>query len=191
MFVEAYAADGDIHQLVAGELGLIRDVAKRMNLGVVYTLGADGLSRKAKIPLSQAREFLNKYHQRAPEIRRLQRKCESLAKRDGYIKMWTGRRKRYVNDWEYRKAMSGLIQGGVAEIMRYANVRLHPWVQPLPDLKMLLQVHDEILFMGREGRREEYIPRIMDDMQRFDFRCPIKVECKIGPSWGEMQPWKK
>jgi len=189
MFVKAYEEDRDIHQLFADELGMARDNAKRLNLGVVYTLGAEGLSRKAKIPLAKARQLHQAYHQRAPEIRRLQRACEQRARENGYIKMWTGRRKRYIHEWEHRKAMSGLIQGGVAEIMRYANTRLYPWVSPLEDLKMLLQVHDEILFMARKGLREKYIPRIMDDMERFDFKCPIKVECKIGDSWGKMEKW--
>lgn len=188
LFVKAYQEGGDIHSLVAEELGLVRDIAKRMNLGVIYGLGKDGLARKAKLPLGKAAGFLEMYHERSPEIRRLYRKCQLVAKKQGYVSMWTGRRRRFVEEWECRKAMSGLIQGGVAEIMRHAICRISKWAIGHPDLKMLLQIHDELLFLGRIGHRKELIPRIVADMENFDFRVPIRTEFKVGKSWGEVKP---
>lgn len=189
-FVRVYEEDGDIHQQMADILGLIRDIAKRMNLGIVYGLGAEGLARKSKIDPRKARKVVEEYHEAAPGIRKLYRRCEASAKKLGYITMWTGRRRRYEGRYETRKAMSNFIQGGVAEIMRHTITRNGRVYYRSPDVRMLLQVHDELLFEIRDDLLAETIPAIKRTMEDYNFRVPIRVDCKVGKSWGNMTKWE-
>jgi DNA polymerase-1 len=184
--IRAYTEGIDVHQMTSDALGIERDHGKRMNFGSVYGVGAPGFSRQARIPINRARRYLESWHDEYPTVRRLYRSCQKRAERDGYISMWTGRRKRYVYEWEYRKAMSGLIQGGVAEIMRVSIIKLHKHFKDDPNVRLFLQVHDDILAYVKDEYLEEVIPVFRSILEDFDFRVPVETETKVGKNWGAL-----
>ena len=184
---------GDIHQATADLTGLERDDAKRINFGVVYGIGAPGLSKKIKKPISVARGFLDKWHSQFRRVKPAYRAMERQAKRRGYIRLWTGRVRRYftLKYPEPHKALSNRIQGGVSEIMRIAITKLsRECYQPNGRMRgshLLLQVHDQILFEVPKKRLVAHvlvIKEIMEDFPQFTL-APQKVDFKIGKCWGK------
>lgn len=175
-----YAEGADLHGETARELGIPRDVAKRIGFGVVYGLGARGLSQRMFIPLEQARRYMSAYHKARPGVRDLMETMETQAQHRGYIRLWTGRVRRY-KDQDPHKAMSNLIQGGVAEIVRVAISRLH-------GLPMSLQVHDSIMFEVDRQEAPDLCRFAKQEMERdFPFTVPPVVDIEFGPSWGTLQ----
>lgn len=185
----AGAEQGDIHQMVAEMIGIDRYYAKRINFGMVYGMGVKEGVIQLHRPEKEVKAILGKYNSTIPGIRQLYTEMESIARNRKYIEMWTGRRRRYnALNKGYHKAMSALIQGGQAEIMRVVMTRL------APELKhgwMVLQVHDDILVeCPPEHALAEAatIRRVMTDL---NFRVPFLVDQKIGPSWGNMTKVEK
>ena len=184
---------GDIHDATAKEMGVKdRRVAKAINFGVIYGIGAPSLSEQLRITRRKAQEFLNKYHGRFPGFKRLFNKAEAMAEMRGYIRMWTGRIRHYNLSFKTpsRKAMSNIIQGGVGEIMRVAITRLDRHFRNDP-VYMLLQVHDDIIFEVKEEILYTAVPEIKEIMEDFDFSIPIIVDVKVGKNWGDMVKWQE
>lgn len=184
MFVDAYKSGRNVHQEVADALGLDYDTAKRMNLGMVYGMGAPGLSTKAKVPLSTATQMLKQYHHKYPGVRKLQDKCEQEAIETGEIVMWSGRRRRYPRHYDTRKAMSNKIQGGIGEVLRVGKGRVWRKIDRTK-AKMLMQVHDELVFEVHPDYDEELRHIVTEQLTDFPFDVPLKVEYKSGGSWTE------
>jgi DNA polymerase-1 len=106
--------------------------------------------------------------------------------------MWTGRMRHFNVDpakADPHKAMSNLIQGGVAEIVRVAISRLFPAMQDIGGY-MLLQVHDSVIFEVPDEKLEIALPTIKNIMEDFDFVPKVGVDVEFGKSWGTFQPWK-
>jgi DNA polymerase-1 len=182
---------GDIHGATAAELELDRDAAKRINFGVFYGIGARKLARTLRIPLALAEEYLDKYHAKFKNIRSTYRFMQNKALLEGYIRLWTGRVRRYNTEHsEPHKALSNLIQGGVGEIMRHSITRLDQMVKE-GWFAMTLQVHDQILFDIPIENRKEVLPEIrsvMEDFPQFHL-VPPKVDFSIsGDRWGNVVP---
>jgi DNA polymerase I-like protein with 3'-5' exonuclease and polymerase domains len=97
--------------------------------------------------------------------------------------MWTGRLRHYRQEDETHKAMSNLIQGGVAEMMRVAIIRLHGLLEGTA-AHQVLQVHDEVLFEIPAGQEAGWAATIKRAMEDFEFDVPIVAEGKVGGSWG-------
>lgn len=181
-----FAIGADMHTETAKQFGIPRDVGKRLNFGIAYGLGEKGLADRAHISRQQARLYLKKYHAGRPGIRALQRQMEIYAETHGYIPLWTGRRRHYNVPWsETHKAMSNLIQGAVAEMMRVTINRLGDALAGT-GIEMLLQVHDSILFDVPEDQAETAKKLIPETMLDFSFFVDPAIELEIGKSYGEM-----
>ena len=178
----------DIHGSTAKDLGIPRDAAKRINFGVIYGIGAEALHDQLHIEKSVAQGYLNQYHSLYPQFRKLMRACEQKAEKDGFIKMWTGRCRRYDAKNPSHKAMSNLIQGGVAEIMRITISRLHPLMSDIGGY-MLLQVHDQVIAEIPDENVSLFIPVMKKIMEDFDFDPHMTVDIKTGKTWGGMVEW--
>ena len=187
--LDVYRRGGDIHTETANALHMPRDSAKRINFGIVYGLGATGLSEKLRIPMKQAQDYLSRYHKRIPGIKRLYYQCERMAKQNRMIEMWTGRIRHVDDVEEAHKAMSSLIQGGVGEMMRINITRLYHRLMGTR-VRMLLQVHDEIVFLIPTDQLNYWVPEIKSIMEDFDFDIPIVSEGKYGPTWGQLKKWE-
>lgn len=180
----------DIHGKTAEALGIPRNAAKRINFGVIYGIGKVALARQLKIEEKLAQEYLGKYHGLYPEFKKLLYACEALGERQGYIDLWTGR-KRHFNcpKAETHKAMSNLIQGGVSEIMRVTITKLYPAITDLGG-RLLLQVHDSIISEVPDDKVELALPLIKSIMEDLPFKPRMTVDMKYGKSWGQAQHWE-
>jgi len=178
----------DLHTETAEELSIPRDAAKRINFGVIYGIGKVSLARQLHITEDLAAEYLSKYHNMYPGFRALYRKCEAMAEARGYIRMWTGRVRRYDAYNPSHKAMSNLIQGAVAEIIRVCILRCYRELAP-QGVRLLLQVHDSIIFEVPDVILFDVLPRIQFLMTDFNFSIPLEVDIKYGKRWGDMEVW--
>ena len=181
--------DADLHSETANRLGIPRQAAKRLNFSVIYGIGAKHLSESLRVELSVARDYLEKYHGLYPGFRKLMYQCEDFAKEYGYIEMWTGRLRHFnTPEADPHKAMSNLIQGGVAEIVRVAISRLYPAIGDIGG-RMLMQVHDSVIFEIPDEMLSVALPTIKTIMEDFDFDPKPGVDIEFGKSWGSFKPW--
>ena len=181
--------DADLHSETANRLGIPRQAAKRLNFSVIYGIGAKHLSESLRVDFPVAKDYLEKYHGLYPGFRKLMYQCEDFAKQYGYIQMWTGRLRHFnVPSADPHKAMSNLIQGGVAEIVRVAISRLFPAMTDI-GARMLMQVHDSIIFEIPEDQINVALPTIKLIMEDFDFDPKPGVDIECGYSWGLFQKW--
>lgn len=182
--------DADLHSETANRLGIPRQAAKRLNFSVIYGVGAKSLADNLRVEFSRAKDYLEKYHGLYPGFRKLMYQCEDFAKQNGYIELWTGRLRHFnVPEADPHKAMSNLIQGGVAEIVRVAISRLFPAMSDIGG-RMLMQVHDSIIFEVPEDQINVALPTIKIIMEDFDFDPRPGVDIEYGYSWGLFQKWK-
>lgn len=179
----------DLHSATAEMLGIPRTAAKRLNFSVIYGIGARKLAENLKEPVEQARDYLERYHALYPGFRRLMSQCEEFAKEYGYVEMWTGRLRHFnVPEADPHKAMSNLIQGGVAEIVRVAISRLYPAIRDLGGY-LLMQVHDSVIFEVPIETLNVALPTIELIMTDFSFVPAVGVDVEYGLSWGTFRKW--
>lgn len=181
--------NADLHAETANRLGIPRQAAKRLNFSVIYGVGAKSLAENLRVEFKVAKDYLEKYHALYPGFRKLMYQCEDFAKENGYIEMWTGRLRHFnVSEADPHKAMSNLIQGGVAEIVRVAISRLYPAISDIGG-RMLMQVHDSIIFEVPEEQLNVALPTIKFIMEDFDFDPKPGVDIECGYSWGLFETW--
>lgn len=179
----------DLHSSTAEALHIPRDAAKRINFGVIYGIGAEALHKQLRVEKKVAQGYLNKYHGLYPQFRKLIKACEQRAEADGVINMWTGRKRHFNVQHAYsHKAMSNLIQGGVAEMMRVAISRLFPAIRDLGGF-MLLQVHDQVIVEVPDSVVDLACRTIKAIMEDFTFDPPMTVDVSTGKSWGKLEDW--
>lgn len=179
----------DLHSATAELLNIPRNAAKRLNFSVIYGIGYRKLAENLRVDQEIARDYLEKYHKLYPGFRQLMYQCEDFAKKYGYIKMWTGRMRHFnVPQADPHKAMSNLIQGGVAEIVRVAISRLYPAMVDIGG-HMLLQVHDSVMFEVPDDKLDLALPTIKKIMEDFDFVPAVGVDIEYGKSWGTFEKW--
>lgn len=187
---ELIESDADLHSATAERLNIPRNAAKRINFSVIYGIGAKHLAESLRVDFQVGKDYLEKYHALYPGFRKLMYECEDFAKQYGYIEMWTGRLRHFnTPQCDPHKAMSNLIQGGVAEIVRVAISRLYPAIKDLGG-NMLLQVHDSVIFEIPDENLDIALPTIKYIMEDFDFDPPVGVDIEFGKSWGLFEKWK-
>lgn len=186
--IKAFQRGDDPHQLTADQLGISRTQAKTVNFGIIYGMQAPGLASSLNIPLEAAEEYLDRFHREFPAFHRAYLEAKRQAESDGYVRLWTGRLRRLSGE-ETRKAFNSKIQGGVAEIVRRAITRID---QQHPEIRLLLTVHDSIIFEAPEDALANTVDKIASAMKADNrlFRVPQDVEVKYGVSWGKMRVYK-
>ena len=179
----------DLHSATAELLKIPRDAAKRINFGVIYGIGAEALHKQLRIEKKVAQAHLNKYHGLYPQFRKLMKACEQRAEADGVITLWTGRKRHFNVQHAYsHKAMSNLVQGGVAEIMRVSISRLYPAIVDLGG-HLLLQVHDQIIAEVPDEVVEIACQTTKIIMEDFPFDPRMTVDISCGKVWGSLSQW--
>lgn len=182
----------DMHQTVADLLGVERDpTAKRMNLGMLNGMGVGKLARSIHQPPHVAKQYLNSYHQNIPEVRQFIRSAENVAKSRGFVFTLLGRHIHYPDRRFAYKACSGIVQGGSADATKLKMVEVDDYFESEGDLfHLLLQVHDELDFIGPEGNDEiaQEATRIMESFgpnDLIELRVPMPTDASQGRNWGE------
>ena len=200
---EAFAAGQDIHSRTASEVfgvpmaemtGLIRRRAKAINFGIIYGISAFGLGRQLGIEPGEARAYIDAYFARYPGIRAYMESTREEARIRGFVLTPFGRRcwvpgiadrNPAKRGYAERQASNAPLQGGAADIIKRAMIRL-PAALAGAGLRgrMLLQVHDELLFEAPEQEADELAAVAKDVMQRAaTLSVPLVVETGNGPSW--------
>jgi len=136
----------DPHQATADMTGLSRKAAKTLNFGLLYGMGVAKLGAAIGVSAEEAKEFKYKYFGALPRVRSLIYDAQDRAKLRGYVRTWLGRKLDFKNpDFAY-KAINGIIQGGCADVTKLAMVKIAEGLRGKYDTRIVLQVHDELVF---------------------------------------------
>lgn len=203
--VDAFTSGTDIHQVTASkvykvELGDVsremRDKAKTVNFGIIYGISAFGLQQRLNIPRGEANELIDNYFEKYPGVQAYIDKTIEFAREHGYVATKAGRR-RYLRDINSRNnsmknaaerlAMNSPIQGTAADMLKLAMIRVHDALaQGGFETKMLLTVHDELVFDMVKTEQNDVIPVIVEAMKNaLPMKVPIEVETGVGENWLE------
>ena len=203
---QAFRDGIDIHALTASQMfGVpldqmtpdIRRKAKAINFGVIYGISGFGLARNLRIPRAEAQAFIDTYFERFPGIRAYMDKTVEFAKEHGYVQTLFGRKIHTpeINargphaGFSRRAAINAPIQGTAADVIRRAMIRMPKAISHLP-ARMLLQVHDELLFEVPKDHVDETIAvvkRVMEGaaMPAVHLDVPMEVDAGQGANWAE------
>ncbi|MCV6591759.1 MAG: DNA polymerase I [Silicimonas sp.] len=203
---EAFRDGQDIHAATASEMfGVpldemtpeVRRQAKAINFGVIYGISGFGLARNLRIPRAEAQDFITRYFERFPGIRTYMDDTVAFAKEHGFVQTLFGRRIHTPEiaasgpraGFAKRAAINAPIQGTAADVIRRAMIRMPEAIRDLP-AKMLLQVHDELLFEVEDGAVEDLIGVARDVMEgaatpAVHLDLPLTVDAGQGRTWAE------
>ncbi|MGQ9546147.1 MAG: DNA polymerase I [Dehalococcoidia bacterium] len=205
--VTAFAQDEDIHAATACELfGISRNEvtpemrrnAKTVNFGVIYGMSDYGLEQATNLTREEAAQFIALYFEKYPKVKEYLEKTKEQARKLGYVQSVLGRRRflpeinssnRMVREAAERMAINAPVQGSSADIIKIAMINLHREMERRKlKSKMLLQIHDELLFEVPEEEVAEMKYLVADLMPRAVELCvPLKIDIKLGKNWGEMR----
>lgn len=200
----AFQQGKDIHRATAAEIfGLpLDDVsseqrrsAKAINFGLIYGMSAFGLARQLGIARGEAQKYIDLYFQRYPNVQTFMTDIQAKAKAQGYVETLFGRRL-YLPDIHSSNAMrrkgaervaiNAPMQGTAADIIKKAMIALDNKIQHNPDIVMIMQVHDELVFEVRSEKIEEFSQLIKTEMENaVQLSVPLIVDVGVGNNWDE------
>jgi DNA polymerase-1 len=172
----------DVHQATADLLGISRKVAKTINFGLLYGMGTEKLSRALDISLDEARGYRDLYFARLPKVKNFISQVSSRGKARGFVWNWCGRRC-YLENKEFAYVLPNhLIQGGSADVIKFAMVKIANFLQGKQS-KMVLNVHDELLFEVWENELE-IVPILKNIMEEvYVPKNGLYLTCTVEHSW--------
>jgi DNA polymerase I len=204
-FITAFREGKDIHTATAAKVFGVaeedvtreqRNRAKVANFGIIYGISAFGLSQRLKIPRNESKKLIEDYFASYPEVERYMRRMTEEAKVRGFVSTLYGR-KRFLPDINSRNptvrgvaernAINAPIQGSAADIIKVAMVRLHRRVEREGfRSKMVLQVHDELVFDVYRDEADRLSEIIKEEMENvISLKIPLTIECHQGANWLE------
>jgi DNA polymerase I len=202
-FVDAFRAGADIHRQTAALVfevdpdqvtAPMRDAAKTINFATIYGIGPFALSKQLGTSVQEAKTFIENYFERLPGVRAYLDRQIERAYEDGYVETLSGRRryipevksKNYnIRQFGERAATNAPVQGSAADIIKIAMIDVDRLLKERGDgTRMLLQVHDELLFEVPSDQRAEVTELVVERMEAaFQLEVPLKVEVGSGPTW--------
>ncbi|MFJ1496193.1 DNA polymerase I [Erwinia amylovora] len=204
--LSAFASEQDIHRATAAEVfgvaldkvsGEQRRSAKAINFGLIYGMSAFGLSRQLNIGAGEAKKYMDLYFERYPGVLQYMESTRELAAQKGYVSTLDGRRL-YLPDINAsnamrrkaaeRAAINAPMQGTAADIIKRAMIAVDSWLeqQPSPEVKMIMQVHDELVFEVQADAVEAacaQIRALMEGSMKLD--VPLRVDVGVGDNWDQ------
>ena len=207
--IEIFTNGEDVHKATAAIINNVkldevtremRYAAKEVNFGVLYGMGAYGLSWRAGIPQWQAKEFIDEYFKNFSGVKKYIDQTLKFAKEEGYVETLFGRR-RYIPELTSenfqlrnageRMAVNMPIQGTAADIMKMAMIEVSEQIKKHKknkDIKLILQVHDEVVLEVKKGIESEIAKLVKKAMESVvELNVPIEVKTSINKNWGEMK----
>ena len=202
VFVRAFREGKDVHRETAAVIfdvpvdevvGGMRDRAKTVNFATLYGQGSFSLARQLGISMDEAKRFISQYFERFAGVRRFLDEQVAQAKRLGYVETLLGRR-RFVPElraraWNVRQfgervAQNTPIQGTAADLIKVAMIRLGRVLDGAAGVRMLLQVHDELVFEVEEGAVDEVTETVVEVMESaMELSVPLRVDTGAGKTW--------
>lgn len=206
--IEAFASNRDVHRTTASQLFDVeyddvtteqRYIAKTINFGIIYGMSSYGMSEGLQIPREDADAFIKNFYQTFPKIKTYYDTYLHNAKRDGYVETLLGRRRfvfnypgqKFIDNATKRVLMNYPIQGTAAELMKMAMIIVYNnIVIDNPDLRLLLQIHDELVFEVKDTD-EQSLERSIQDIKNcmttvYPLKVPMEIGVKTGLRWGDL-----
>ena len=209
---KAFKNNEDIHSLTASQIFDIdikkvdqdqRRKAKAINFGIIYGISQYGLAKQINVSNYEAEEFLKAYFFKFPEIKVYMDQTIKFCRKSGYVNNIFGRKSHFINindknynvrNFQERAAINAPIQGSAAEIMRLAMIRLNIKLneQKKQKSKMLLQIHDELIFETHKDEVKKVSKIIKEEMMSVaksdyhSFSIPLTIDLNTGNNWGEL-----
>ena len=209
---KAFKNNEDIHSLTASQIFNVdikkvnqdqRRKAKAINFGIIYGISQYGLAKQINVSNYEAEEFLDAYFAKFPEIKVYMDQTIKFCRKSGYVNNVFGRRSHFINindknynvrNFQERAAINAPIQGSAAEIMRLAMIRLYKKLSDEKNqkTKMLLQIHDELIFETPKDEAKRISKIIIDEMtsvaksDQHSFSIPLTVDLNTGENWGTL-----
>ena len=207
--IAAFKNGEDIHALTASEIFStdikkitpdLRRRAKAVNFGIIYGISAFGLAKQLSISNHEANNFIKKYFDKFPGIKKYMEDTKALCREQGYVETLCGRKcffpkikdKNFAyRSFQERAAINAPIQGTAADIIKRAMIKIYEKnISNNNDCKMLLQVHDELIFEVKESKIEKYQALIRQEMENaldplISLDVPLLVESSFGDNWDE------
>jgi len=206
--IRTFDRDLDIHGFTAGLLfgvkpekisELQRNIAKRVNFGIVYGMSSFGLSKELKITPAQAQNFIDDYFSRYPKVKGYISKTYRQVEKEGFVTTILGRRRKLpdinssniqLQEFARRQATNAPIQGSCADLIKVAMINIdRELVEKGLKTKLIMQIHDELVFdvaSNELGKVKTIVKKHME--QAIKLAVPVKVNLKAGKSWGQMKP---
>ena len=207
---KAFSNNEDIHSLTASQVFNVdikkvdqdmRRKAKAINFGIIYGISQYGLAKQINVSNHEADEFLNAYFLKFPEIKIYMDNAIKFCRKSGYVNNIFGRRSHFngindknfnVRNFQERAAINAPIQGSASEIMRLAMIRLNKKFESIKNnkSKILLQIHDELIFEVPVKEVKNITEIIKDEMTSVTesdlhtFATPLTVDVNTGDNWG-------
>jgi DNA polymerase-1 len=202
---KAFAEERDIHQATAAEVFGVpldavsaeqRRAAKAINFGLIYGMSAFGLAARLGISRTEAQRYVDLYFERYPGVRRYMDETRQQARESGFVETVFGRRL-YLQDinsrnaalrqYAERSAINAPMQGTAADIIKRAMISIDAWLTTSKlDARLIMQVHDELVFEVRRELADELAERLRELMCRAaDLDVPLKVDIGVGENWDE------
>lgn len=204
---EAFNGGEDIHTRTAAEIFKVnpenvtkemRRQAKVLNFGLIYGMGVLGFQRASGVSRDKAREFIQKYMEEFSGIAEYMRKTKIQAREKGYVETIFGRKRKLpeINSGipmlvagAERMAINMPIQGSASELVKLAMIKIQELIDGDDNVRMLIQVHDELLFEIKKGKEKQFAPGIKQIMENaYQFDVPIVVDVKYGENWKDLKP---
>jgi len=203
--LDAFTRDADVHKATAAEVFEVsldevtteqRRRAKAINFGLIYGMSAFGLAKQLGISRPEAAKYIQRYFERYPGVQQYMENTREGAKEKGFVETIYGRRL-YLPDIRAKNAMmrqaaertaiNAPMQGSAADIIKRAMIKMHDWLADTDlDVKMIMQVHDELIFEVAEKDLDAAQAKITDIMQNSSkIDVPLLVEAGIGDNWDE------
>ncbi|MDN4502307.1 DNA polymerase I [Alteromonadaceae bacterium BrNp21-10] len=204
--LKAFSSGKDIHKATAAEVFGVqldevttdqRRSAKAINFGLIYGMSAFGLAKQLKIPRHEAQKYMDLYFERYPGVLTYMESTRESAKEKGYVETVFGRRL-YLADINARNgaarkgaeraAINAPMQGTASDIIKKAMIKVDEWLTTVPkdEIRMIMQVHDELVFEIKEHFVEKYKSTIINLMQQaVTLSVPLTVEAGDGMNWDE------
>jgi len=203
--IEAFRRNEDIHTATAAKIynAAIQDVTREMrgraktaNFGIIYGISAYGLSQRLEISRSDAHELIEGYFKTYPGVKEYMNKTIAIARDKGYVETIMGRRRNIsdinsrngmIRGMAERNAINAPIQGSAADIIKLAMIRVYDFMKKKDfKSKMILQVHDELVFDVYKPELEEIKERVIQEMEQvISLDVPLKADYGVGDNWLE------
>lgn len=197
--VAAFNDGDDIHartaKMIFGEINpKNRSIAKNINFGLIYGMGANKLSDQLEISKTDAKAYIKRYFEAFNTIEKYIENLKNLAKKDGFVSTILGRKRYFdfattsallLSNYE-REAVNTKFQGSAADIIKLAMIEISPFLND--EVKMILQIHDELIFEIKDEKIQTFVAKFQDIMQKvIKLNVPLVCNSKIAKNWGDLK----
>jgi DNA polymerase-1 len=200
--VEAFVEDKDIHLQTAikifgeDEAQNKRNIAKSINFGLLYGMGSRKLGEQLGIPAKEAKQYIDSYFESFNTVKDYLQTIQDDAMQNSYVKTLLGRKRRF--DFEnangmmkatyQRESVNTVFQGSAADLIKLSMNKIEQKFKNNDDIKMLLQIHDELIFEIKEEKVNKEVEKLVEIMENiYKLDVPLKVSVSIGNNWAELK----